>query len=146
MYAVEVDDDKVDALKELVSREGLDNVEVVRGDFADPMLPNGEIDLAMTCLTYHHIDEREVYFSQLLQDLSPTGRVAHLDDTGELPIPLIWLASKGRYNRPSRPREFRRTSRLIVLGARPRARAIAAWLNPCLRRVERVCRSSEVSW
>lgn len=101
VYAVEVDDDKVSALNQLVREEGFLNVEVVRGEFADPMLPDGEIDLAMTCLTYHHIEDREVYFEKLRRDLGPGGRVAHLDDTGEVPIPLIWLASKGHWTKPA---------------------------------------------
>ena len=100
VYAVEVDDDKVAALKQLVRDEGFHNVEVIRGEFADPLLPDAEIDLAMTCLTYHHIEDRQRYFEKLRQDLSPGGRVAHLDDTGDLPIPLIWLASKGHWTKP----------------------------------------------
>ena len=100
VYAMEVDDEKVAQLKELVADENLSNVVVVRGEFADPLLPDGEVDLALTCLTYHHIDDRERYFANLLQDLSPGGRVAHLDDTGELPIPLIWLSSKGHWTKP----------------------------------------------
>jgi predicted methyltransferase len=100
VYAVEVEDEKVAALEQLVSDEGLRNVEVIRGEFSDPLLPDGEIDLAMTCLTYHHIEARELYFRKLKQDLRPGGRVAHLDDTGELPVPLIWLSSKGHWTRP----------------------------------------------
>lgn len=100
VYAIEVDDEKVADLNRLVSEQGLRNVVVIRGEFADPLLPDGEIDLALTCLTYHHIEGREEYFAKLLVDLSPTGRVAHLDDTGELPIPLIWLNSKGHWTKP----------------------------------------------
>ena len=100
VYAIEVDDEKVADLEQLVSEQGLRNVVVVRGDFADPLLPDGQIDLAITCLTYHHIEDREAYFAKLLVDLSPGGRVAHLDDTGELPIPLIWLNSKGHWTKP----------------------------------------------
>lgn len=100
VFAVEVDDDKVTALTELVRDQGWQNVEVIRGEFADPHLPDSEIDLAMTCLTYHHIEDREAYFEKLRSDLSPSGRVAHLDDTGDLPIPLIWLASKGHWTKP----------------------------------------------
>ena len=100
VYAVEVDDDKVSALNQLVRDEGFLNVEVIRGEFADPLLPDAQINLAMTCLTYHHIEEREAYFEKLRQALSPGGRVAHLDDTGEVPIPLIWLASKGHWTKP----------------------------------------------
>ena len=79
---------------------GYRNVEVVRGDFGDPELPDGVIDLAITCLTYHHIEGRQEYFQRLKRDLAPGGRVAHLDDTGKLPVPLIWLSSKGHWTDP----------------------------------------------
>ena len=84
VYAVEVDDALVEALREMIQAEGLENVEVVRGEFHDPLLPDAEIDIAFTCLTYHHIDDRAIYFARLKRDLSPRGRVAHLDDRDDL--------------------------------------------------------------
>ncbi len=84
VYAVEVDDEKTAELRELVEEQGLENVEVIRGEFEDPLLPDGRIDLVFTCLTYHHIDGRTAYFERLLRDLSPRGRVAHLDDRDDV--------------------------------------------------------------
>ena len=95
VYAVEVEQDKVDALRDRVAREGLGNVEVIFGQYDDPVLPDGAIDVAITCLTYHHIDDRSVYFRLLRKDLAPGGRVAHLDDRDDLPIPLRWLPTAG---------------------------------------------------
>lgn len=90
VYAVEVEEDKVRALEAFVSEEGFDNVVVVLGEYEDPMLPDGQVDVAMTCLTYHHIEAREAYFRRLRVDLAPGGRVVHLDDfTG--PIPIRWI-------------------------------------------------------
>jgi len=100
VYAVEVDDEKVAKLEERVAEDGLDNIVVVRGSFDDPMLPDGEIDLAMTCLTYHHIDGRPEYFGRLRTDLSPRGRVAHLDDRHDAPPPFRWLQSSGHWSDP----------------------------------------------
>jgi len=105
VYAVEVDDGLVEELLERVARESLDNVVVVRGRFDDPALPDGEIDLAMTCLTYHHIEERVVYFKQLQVDLSPRGRVAQLDDRDDVPPPFRWLQSAGHWTDPASMRE-----------------------------------------
>lgn len=105
VYAVEVDDEKVEALNALVADEGLANVTVVRGTFDDPMLPDARIDLALTCLTYHHIDERPAYFARLHRDLSPRGRVAHLDDRHDVPAPFRWLQSSGHWSDPESVRE-----------------------------------------
>ena len=76
VYAVEVEADKVAALRERVQRDGLANVEVVFGRYADPLLPDAGIDTAFTCLTYHHIEDREAYFARLRRDLAPDARLA----------------------------------------------------------------------
>ena len=100
IYAVEVEEEKVNELRQTVLDEGLENVVVVFGEYSDPKLPDGEIDLAMTCLTYHHIEERTAYFRNLQVDLAPGGRVAHLDDRTDTPAPFRWLQSAGHSSDP----------------------------------------------
>jgi len=100
VYAVEVDDELVAALEERIVEEGLSNVVAVRGSFEDPKLPDAEIDLALTCLTYHHIEGRPAYFRSLRTDLSPRGRVAHLDDRHDVPPPFRWFQSSGHWSEP----------------------------------------------
>ena len=90
VYAVEVEADLATDLETLVADEGYENVEVIFAAYDDPKLPNASIDLAITCLTYHHIDERVAYFRALHADLSPRGRVAHLDDRPDAPAPISW--------------------------------------------------------
>ena len=101
VYAVEVEEEKVANLRQKVDDEALDNVVVVFGEYADPKLPDGEIDLAMTSLTYHHIEARETYFRNLRVDLAPDGRVAHLDDRHDTPAPFSWLQASGHYSDPA---------------------------------------------
>ncbi len=95
VYAIEVEADKVAALRERVQRDGLANVLVVFGRYEDPLLPDAGIDTAFTCLTYHHIEDREAYFARLRRDLAPDGRVVHLDDRDDLSAPLRWLPTRG---------------------------------------------------
>lgn len=95
VYAVEVEADKVEALRERVEREGLANIEVVLGRYEDPLLPDAAIDVAFTCLTYHHIEDRSAYFARLRRDLAPDGRVVHLDDRDDLSAPVRWLPTRG---------------------------------------------------
>lgn len=101
VYAVEVDDALVAKLSERVARDALENVVVVRGQFEDPKLPDGEIDVAMTSLTYHHIDDRVAYFQRLQVDLSPRGRVVHLDDRHDIPPPIRWFQASGHWTEPA---------------------------------------------
>jgi arsenite methyltransferase len=100
VYAVEVDDDLVSRLEERVAREALDNVIVVRGQFEDPFLPDGMIDVAITSLTYHHIEDRPIYFRKLQTDLGQGGRVIHLDDRHDVPPPFRWLQGSGHWTVP----------------------------------------------
>lgn len=101
VYAVEVEADLVAALEAFVEDEELGNVEIVLGAYDDPRLPDGGIDLAMTCLTYHHIDDRVVYFERLKADLRPGGRVAHLDDRPDSPAPISWFQGEGHWTDPA---------------------------------------------
>ena len=76
VYAVDVDDDMISYLEERAREDGYKNVTVVRGEFADPLLPDGQIDLIFSSNTYHHIEGRVAYFRGVLQDLAQGGRVA----------------------------------------------------------------------
>jgi predicted methyltransferase len=79
VYAVEVTDAKVDALRAETARRGYQNVNVVRGAYHDPLLPDRKVDLAFFSGVFHHIEGRIEYFSRLQQDLAPGGRVAVVD-------------------------------------------------------------------
>ena len=79
VYAVDVDDDMLAYLAQRAERDAFSGVHVVKGDFDDPLLPDGEIDLVFTSNTYHHLDDRVAYFRRVREDLSPGGRVAILD-------------------------------------------------------------------
>lgn len=79
VYAVDVDPDMTAYLEERATEEGAGQVRVVLGEYADPLLPDGEIDLLFTCNTYHHIEERPDYFRRVRADLAPGGRVAILE-------------------------------------------------------------------
>ncbi len=79
VYAVEVDEELVDELTRKARDGGYDNVVVVQGEYDDPLLPDGEIDLVFLCNSYHHIKDRVAYFDQMRKDLSPKGRVAVID-------------------------------------------------------------------
>jgi len=87
VYAVDVDDTLIAYLEERVADEGHVNISVVRGEFEDPKLPDGEIDLVFLTNTYHHIEGRPDYFRRVLTDLAPNGRVAivELDERSWFP-------------------------------------------------------------
>jgi arsenite methyltransferase len=91
VYAVDVDEEMNEYLRERVRQAGAANVEIVLGRFDDPLLPDGGIDLVLTVDTYHHIDDRPAYFRELQRDLAPGGRVAVIDYDGRKGWFVRWM-------------------------------------------------------
>jgi cyclopropane fatty-acyl-phospholipid synthase-like methyltransferase len=78
VYAVDVDADLNAYVAERAREEGLENVQVVLAEYADPKLPE-PVDLVFTSNTYHHLEDRTRYFENAKQYLRPQGRVAILE-------------------------------------------------------------------
>ena len=83
VYAVEVDEETVENLSERFPADTT-NVETILGQFDDPGLPDGTIDLVLIVNTFHHIEDRPAYFRKLQADLSPGGRVAVIEPNEDL--------------------------------------------------------------
>ncbi|HSC94426.1 MAG TPA: methyltransferase domain-containing protein [Burkholderiales bacterium] len=78
VYGVDTEPDMVKYLAERARREGLKNVTAVAGAPEDPRLPE-KADLIILVDVYHHIENREQYFSRLQKSLKPGGRLAVID-------------------------------------------------------------------
>jgi precorrin-6B methylase 2 len=79
IFAVEVNDELVDTLRRKAREENYPSVQAVKGEYDDPLLPDGELDLIFLCNSYHHIKNQTEYFARLRDDLKPGGRVAVID-------------------------------------------------------------------
>jgi SAM-dependent methyltransferase len=78
VYGVDTEPDMVKYLAERAKREGLGNITAVKAAPGDPRLPE-KADLVILVDVFHHIDDRERYFSKLRDSLKPGGRVAIID-------------------------------------------------------------------
>ncbi len=83
VYAVDIDAEMNAYLAQRVQDKGYQNIEVVLARPNNPGLPDNSIDLIFTSNTYHHLEERVTYFTNLQQDLQPDGSIAIIDFTGE---------------------------------------------------------------
>ncbi len=83
VYAVDIDSEMNAYLAQRVQDKGYQNIEVVLARPNNPGLPDNSIDLIFTSNTYHHLEERVTYFTNLQQDLQPDGSIAIIDFTGE---------------------------------------------------------------
>ena len=76
VYAVDVDDEMNDLIAQRAKNEGIGNIEVILAKPNDPLLPPSGVDLIFTSNTYHHIDNRVNYLTNLRRYLRPNGRIA----------------------------------------------------------------------
>ena len=78
VYAVDVEPDMVAYLAERAKREKRTNLVAVTGAPDDPRLAE-KADVILLVNVYHHIDQRDRYFSELRASLKPGGRLAVID-------------------------------------------------------------------
>jgi arsenite methyltransferase len=83
VYAVDVDQGLIDYIADRARDEGADNISVILAKYEDPLLPEGGVDLIFTSNTYHHLEERVVYFRNARKYLRPEGRVAIIELAGK---------------------------------------------------------------
>src|SRR5574341_1479130 len=74
VYAIDIDKEMIDLISERAKKESVNNIETILAKTDDPLLPNTGVDLIFTANTYHHIDNRVSYFSNLQKYLRPGGR------------------------------------------------------------------------
>ncbi len=78
VYGVDTEPDMVKYLAERAKKAGLKNVVALQAKPGDPNLPE-KADLVILVDVYHHVENRERYFSKLRASLRPGGRVAIID-------------------------------------------------------------------
>ena len=87
VYAVDVEPQQLDALRQRLLEAELDNVVPVLASFSTPHLPPAHLDLVLIVDTFHHIENRTEYFRQLRSVLKPGGRLAVIEyKAGELAV------------------------------------------------------------
>jgi len=78
VYAVDVEPDMVAYLAERAKREKRSNLVAVTAAADNPRLTE-KADVILLVNVYHHIDQRDRYFSRLRASLKPGGRLAVID-------------------------------------------------------------------
>ena len=87
LFAVDVEPRQLDALREKLIEQKIENVVPVLASHSDPHLPPRGVDWILVVDTYHHIDDRVAYLRRLRGDLRADGRLVILEyKPGELPV------------------------------------------------------------
>jgi len=79
VIAADVDDEFLAHLHNRVENERLNNVTVRKIPYDSPDLKPQEVDMALVVNTYHHIEDRAVYFKKLKEGLKGDGSVVIID-------------------------------------------------------------------
>jgi SAM-dependent methyltransferase len=89
VFAVDVQAEMLELLKERVKSKRLANVVPVLGDEADPKLPDGALDLILLVDVYHEFAEPQTMLRKLRPALKPDGRLVLLEFRKEDPaVPI----------------------------------------------------------
>lgn len=79
VFATEIGDAQLSALRSTTAREGLTNVTVIEGRIASTNLPDACCDAVLVRDAYHHFTEPEAMVRSLHASLNPGGRLAIVD-------------------------------------------------------------------
>lgn len=83
VYAVDVQPQMLDLLKENMRMRGVRNVQPVLGTATDPGLAPASIDLALMVDVYHELDQPREVLDSLLRALRPGGRLVLVEYRAE---------------------------------------------------------------
>jgi cyclopropane fatty-acyl-phospholipid synthase-like methyltransferase len=75
VIAEDIFDDFLKEAKQVAAEEKLTNVTFVKGDEADPQLPEGKVDMILAFDVYHHFDYPEKMLAGIHKALAPDGKL-----------------------------------------------------------------------
>jgi protein-L-isoaspartate O-methyltransferase len=92
VWAVEVQPEMLEKLRERMRAQGIANVRPVLGDALDPGLPAGAIDLILMVDVYHELENPREMLDRMVAALKPGGRIAFVEYRAEDPgVPILPL-------------------------------------------------------
>lgn len=75
VYAVDVEQPKLDKLKTNLAKRKLENVTAIKGDYDNPKLPTNTLDAVIIVDTYHEMDEHDKILQHIKAALKTGGRL-----------------------------------------------------------------------
>ena len=75
VYAVDVEQQKLDRLKKILETRGINNVIPTKGEFDNPLLPKNLLDGVLILDTYHEMDQHDQMLLHIREALKAGGRL-----------------------------------------------------------------------
>ena len=83
VYAVDVREDRLETLENNALDRDISNIQTILGDYDDPKLPEGKLDVVIVMDTYHEIKSYMTVLEHLRNALKPEGRILILEKLKE---------------------------------------------------------------
>jgi len=110
VLAVDIQQPMLDMLEERSSAAGIDNIERILGETADPKIPDGSCDLILLVDVYHEFSDPETMLAKMRKALKPDGRIALVEFRSEdpdVPIKKLHKMSKAQILKEYLPAGYR---------------------------------------
>ena len=109
VLAVDIQQPMLEMLEKRSDEAGLDNIELILGDVADPKIPDGSCDMILLVDVYHEFSDPETMLMKMRKALKPDGRIALVEfrsEDPEVPIKPLHKMSKAQILKEFLPAGF----------------------------------------
>jgi ubiquinone/menaquinone biosynthesis C-methylase UbiE len=89
VYAVEIQDEMIEIVKERIKKMNVANIEVIKGGFTSPNLPDNSVDLAIMVDVYHEFEYPVEMLQAIRKSLKKGGKILLIEYKGEDPAVAI---------------------------------------------------------
>ncbi len=83
IYANDINPGKINYLNLRCKRDGITNIETIRGTVIDPKLPKEKLDIVYLINTFHHLDKPVELMKNIIPALKPRGRLVIIEHETE---------------------------------------------------------------
>jgi len=83
VYAVDVEQSKLDKLKDHLAKRNVLNVMLIKGEYDNPKLPLSALDAVIILDTYHEMDDHDKILLRIKAALKPSGRLVLCEPIAE---------------------------------------------------------------
>jgi len=83
VYGQDIQPEMLEMMKQLCTKEKIENIVPILGDEKDPKLPKGKVDWIIMADVYHEFQYPEPMLAKMLESLSPTGKICLLEYRSE---------------------------------------------------------------
>lgn len=118
VLAVDIQPEMLAIMQRKMRRQGITNIELIKGTITDPMLPADSVDLILMVDVYHEFSHPWEMTEAMVQALRPGGRLVFVEyrlEDPEVPIKLVHKMSEKQVIKEMEPHPLRWVGTLGIL-------------------------------